>query len=193
MAKPLNIPPYSLVRLHLVCNGAVEILLDLARTLDVKRVIDQRVQIVGKVPANRVTRRVSVSAPGLNRRRNEKQPEEHDDRRQSNGAPRNQIGLLRQFGYLSLVKRTPLGIRFRSASNASLERIRSFTPHTEAPPSNPPNSASRLNAVGPPLFHSQFPTQLPKVQSFGSLLDGLNLDSLSAGLDSLSMDRSLTD
>ncbi len=103
MAKPLNIPPYSLVRLHLVCNGTVEILLDLARTLDVKRVIDQRILVVGKVPANRVTRRVSVSAPGLNRRRNKKQPKEHGDRRQSNDTPDNQIGLLRQFGPLHLI------------------------------------------------------------------------------------------
>lgn len=63
MAKPLDIPPYSLVRLHLVGNGTVEILLDLARTLDVKRVIDQRIQVVRKVSANRVTGRVSVSGP----------------------------------------------------------------------------------------------------------------------------------
>ena len=104
LAQPLDIASYLVSSLHLVCNGTVEIPLNFAWALDVKGVIDQRGQIPGKVPANRVTRRVKVSAPGLNRRRNKKQPEEHRERRQSNDTPRNQIDLLRQLCFLSLVK-----------------------------------------------------------------------------------------
>ena len=104
MAQPLDITPHLLSSLHLVRDGTVKIPLNLAWALDVKRVIDQRVLNTRKVPPDSMARRILIAHSCIEFWGNKKQPEEHRDRRQSNDTPRNQIGLLRQLCFLSLVE-----------------------------------------------------------------------------------------
>ena len=115
MAKPLNVSSYLWVGFYFILSGGgiIDVPLDFAWVLNVKRVIEQWIYVTGEIPADWMARRILIFPSRRNCWRNEKQPKEHGKRRQSNDAPRNQIGLLRQFGFLSLVKRAPLGVRFR--------------------------------------------------------------------------------
>ena len=115
MAKPLNVSSYLWVGFYFILSGGgiIDVPLDFAWVLNVKRVIEQWIYVTGEIPADWMARRILIFPSRRNCWRNEKQPKEHGKRRQSNDAPRNQIGLLRQFGFLSLVKRASLGVRFR--------------------------------------------------------------------------------
>ena len=124
MAQPLDITPHLLSSLHLVRDGTVKIPLNLAWALDVKRVIDQRVLNTRKVPPDSMARRILIAHSCIEFWGNKKQPEEHRERRQSNDTPCNQIDLLRQLCFLSLVKQQPQN-EVWSAPNASLRCIRS--------------------------------------------------------------------
>ena len=194
MAKPLNVSSYLWVGFYFILSrgGIIDVPLDFAWVLDVKRVIDQRIYVTREIPADRMARRILIFPSRRNCWRNEEQPKEHGECCQSNDAPRNQIGFLRQFGFLSLVKRAPLGVRLRPHRTLRWNAFAASL-HTPSLRLRVCQTAHPARAPSDPLFHSQSPAQLPKVQSFDSLLDGLNLDSLSADLDSLSMDRSLTD
>ena len=115
MAKPLNVSSYLWVGFYFILSGGgiIDVPLDFAWVLNVKRVIEQWIYVTGEIPADWMARRILIFPSRCNCWRNEKQPEEHGDRCQSNDAPRNQIGFLRQFGFLSLVKRTSLEVGFR--------------------------------------------------------------------------------
>ena len=150
MAKPLDVSSYFWVGFYFILSGGgiIDVPLDFAWVLDVKRIIEQWIYVANEVPPDWMARRILISPSRCNCWRNKKQPKERRKRRQSNDAPRNQIGLLRQFGYLSLVKRTPLGIRFRphrtlrwNAFAASLRtpRLRLRT-HQTAHPAQAPSA-----------------------------------------------------
>ena len=105
MAKPLDVSSYFGVGFYFILSGGgiIDVPLDFAWVLNVKRVIEQWIYVTNKIPPDWMARRILISPSRRNCWRNEKQPEEHGDRRQSNDTPRNQIGLLRQLCFLSLV------------------------------------------------------------------------------------------
>ena len=108
MTRFLASPVYPLLHIigwfdfRSIARSLINVLSNCSRTLDIKIVVP-RTRIAIEVPTDRVAGGVDRAFFRLDSRRGQEQPKEHGDRRQSNGAPRNQIGLLRQFGPLHLI------------------------------------------------------------------------------------------